>query len=401
MPKKKNFLGGQQNYNPANGEYEPALKGPNGESPSGFKSFKKQEEKDESFDTTNKKRMGIDNKISEWKEQNPEGKVLEGKSVKEIKENADNDSKEQPNRTLKEKWEDYIENAFSDENSDEEGIEKYNKLIEEIEQEMPFESEEEHKKWLDMSSTWTGEQEWLDLTEKIIARKEKPEQHKTKYFKHPQVEGVWHDTGKTMDRGGKTYKVFENEEGNTWAVSEQFGKQFEEVNEPKHPFKLDKEKYPDVEETDYGFIYNVNGKSITDLKAQAKMFGEQIDSEKDYGFSLTQDGDEVYYDSFDNAYKAAKQNQNIEPKKLASKIKSVDDVKKLFGDFLNEKELNALNKSKNLYVEVSKQYNGGDNYKIIDDEYIKNAFKNGQGTTEDLARYIKDNKDNAYFIKIR
>lgn len=60
MPKKKNFLGGMQNYNPNNGEYEPALKGPNGESPSGFKSFKKGEnkEKNESFDAINKKRMG-------------------------------------------------------------------------------------------------------------------------------------------------------------------------------------------------------------------------------------------------------------------------------------------------------------------------------------------------------
>lgn len=60
MPKKKNFLGGMQNYNAQTGEYEPALKGPNGESPSGFKSFKKQEDKDESFDTVNKKRMGKD-----------------------------------------------------------------------------------------------------------------------------------------------------------------------------------------------------------------------------------------------------------------------------------------------------------------------------------------------------
>lgn len=60
MPKKKNFLGGQQNYNPNNGQYEPALKGPNGESPSQFSSFKK--EKDESFDTINKKRMGKEEK---------------------------------------------------------------------------------------------------------------------------------------------------------------------------------------------------------------------------------------------------------------------------------------------------------------------------------------------------
>lgn len=63
MPKKKNFLGGQQNYNPNNGQYEPALKGPNGESPKGFSSFKK--EKDESFDAINKKRMGKEQPKSE------------------------------------------------------------------------------------------------------------------------------------------------------------------------------------------------------------------------------------------------------------------------------------------------------------------------------------------------
>ena len=30
MPKKKNFLGGMQNYNAKTGEYDPELKGPNG-----------------------------------------------------------------------------------------------------------------------------------------------------------------------------------------------------------------------------------------------------------------------------------------------------------------------------------------------------------------------------------
>ena len=30
MPKKRNFLGGMQNYNPNNGEYEPNLVGSNG-----------------------------------------------------------------------------------------------------------------------------------------------------------------------------------------------------------------------------------------------------------------------------------------------------------------------------------------------------------------------------------
>lgn len=59
MPKKKNFLGGMQNYNPNTGEYEPALKGPNGESPSGFKSFKKDKETSKSaFEDYNDKRTG-------------------------------------------------------------------------------------------------------------------------------------------------------------------------------------------------------------------------------------------------------------------------------------------------------------------------------------------------------
>lgn len=31
MPTKKNFMGGQQNYDPKTGEYQPSLKGENGE----------------------------------------------------------------------------------------------------------------------------------------------------------------------------------------------------------------------------------------------------------------------------------------------------------------------------------------------------------------------------------
>ena len=55
MPKKLNFLGGQQNYNPNNGQYEPALVGANGESPSQFSSFKKQKSE---FEKNNDKRLG-------------------------------------------------------------------------------------------------------------------------------------------------------------------------------------------------------------------------------------------------------------------------------------------------------------------------------------------------------
>lgn len=65
MPKKRNFLGGMQNYDPANGQYEPNLTTasgeqatpenvPGGENKKGFNSFTK----NDSFDEINKKRMG-------------------------------------------------------------------------------------------------------------------------------------------------------------------------------------------------------------------------------------------------------------------------------------------------------------------------------------------------------
>lgn len=71
------------------------------------------------------------------------------------------------------------------------------------------------------------------------------------------------------------------------------------------PFKLDKSKYPDVEETPYGFIYNVNGQSITDLSEQdAKLLKKPATRNK--GFTLTIDNDEVYFPDFESAYKRAK-----------------------------------------------------------------------------------------------
>ena len=55
MPKKINFLGGQQNYDADNGQYLPELKGPNGETPTGFKNFKKAKSE---FEKANDKRLG-------------------------------------------------------------------------------------------------------------------------------------------------------------------------------------------------------------------------------------------------------------------------------------------------------------------------------------------------------
>lgn len=73
-------------------------------------------------------------------------------------------------------------------------------------------------------------------------------------------------------------------------------------------FKLDKKLYPDVEETPFGFIYNVNGKSITDQNAQRMTWGEKFapKENEDFGFTVDFDGDEAYYPDFESAYKAAK-----------------------------------------------------------------------------------------------
>ena len=69
--------------------------------------------------------------------------------------------------------------------------------------------------------------------------------------------------------------------------------------------KLDLSKYSDVQTTPYGFIYNVGGHSITDMAEEARSNGTYKEGAK-YGFSVEKDGDEVIYENFDDAYKAAK-----------------------------------------------------------------------------------------------
>lgn len=81
------------------------------------------------------------------------------------------------------------------------------------------------------------------------------------------------------------------------------------VNELTEGFVLDKNKYPDVEETPYGFIYNVNGRSITDVAAQDRKLFPNKKPNPLYkpGFTVTDDfGDEVSLHDFDTAYKFAK-----------------------------------------------------------------------------------------------
>jgi len=220
MPKKKNFMGAMQNYNAQNGEYEPALKGPNGESPSSFKSFKKSDEK---------------------KTFSPNNLPKKNQTVRIAKEFGDN----------------------------------------------------------------TREFEVVDVKDGIkgITIKEKGRDGLTYNVDVSQLEG--YSNGEPLDK-----KVFDKtgfEEINNKRMgkpnteNDKMGKWKEQYNKAGF-FQLDKEKYPDVEQTSYGFIYNVNGKNITDIAAQNKMFGMPGGS----GFSVEIGGDESFYETFDEAYKAAK-----------------------------------------------------------------------------------------------
>lgn len=66
--------------------------------------------------------------------------------------------------------------------------------------------------------------------------------------------------------------------------------------------------FEDVEETIYGYVYNVNGESITDLKEERKKMGMPVVEGKEYGYSVFKDGEEVYYPTFEEAYNSIKRN---------------------------------------------------------------------------------------------
>lgn len=83
--------------------------------------------------------------------------------------------------------------------------------------------------------------------------------------------------------------------------------QSNEMQKPVVPaFKLDKEKYPDVEETPYGFIYNVGNTSIEDIGHHMRRTGMDLKPNDNAGFTVFMSGDEVWYPDFESAYKAAK-----------------------------------------------------------------------------------------------
>lgn len=64
--------------------------------------------------------------------------------------------------------------------------------------------------------------------------------------------------------------------------------------------------YEGVKQTPYGYIYNIGKTSITDLKAERKSMNMKVDENKEYGYTVFKDGEEVYYPTFEEAYKSAK-----------------------------------------------------------------------------------------------
>ena len=70
--------------------------------------------------------------------------------------------------SLRERWNRYIDEGIgSGEDTD-----YWNQEIIDIESQLPFKDDEEHKRWSDQAATWMGEPEWLNLTDELIKRYE-------------------------------------------------------------------------------------------------------------------------------------------------------------------------------------------------------------------------------------
>lgn len=69
-------------------------------------------------------------------------------------------------KTLRERWNAYFNKGMGSGSN----VDFWNNEIAEIEKGLPFENEEEHKKWIDLGSTYMGGPEYPALTEKILDR---------------------------------------------------------------------------------------------------------------------------------------------------------------------------------------------------------------------------------------
>lgn len=71
--------------------------------------------------------------------------------------------------TTRSKWNRYF-NHIGDGNP--RTIDKYNRLIGEIESELPFADQKEHDEWSNQAATWNGDPKWINLTEELLTRAE-------------------------------------------------------------------------------------------------------------------------------------------------------------------------------------------------------------------------------------
>lgn len=182
-----------------------------------------------------------------------------------------------------------------------------------------------------------------------------------------------------------------DEKNGDWSKDLWDFKQKDEARIKANKNKFDISKYPDVEKTPYGFVYNVNGESITDLKEQDREFGRNVDDNKNYGFTVTKDGDEVYYETFEDAYNAAKginSNDDDEEKEYDN---IDDDYERSYGPVTNDKEYQAYLKWKE----------NGDSFDNIDGK-IRNqmGLGNENSQVEADVKKLLDLTDNKYGITL-
>jgi len=320
MPTKKNFLGGQQNYNKKTGEYEPSLVGRNGQV---------------------------------IKDADGDGKVNEGK------------------KKTTHTWK-------SGRQSEIEYVDKAPKGYKEVEGALTAPNgyrwysngksyfDKDRDTVLVKDENWFGDEKDFNEPGELESQREEKD-----FNLDPSVAA--------MNMSDEEFSEhLQNEKG--WKKDE--AENFTELTkQPKGEFKLDKQKYPDVEKTPYGYVYNVNGTSITDLGGEAKKLGFGYDPNKQYGFSVARDGEEQVYESFEDAYNSIKQKRFDEIGDLYPN----EITREEYRQRMNE-EANRFPKgtSKEYTDKVNKQYESA--IKILGDAGIKTDFKN----FEDISKAQKE-----------
>ena len=285
MPKKENAAGEMQNYDPATGRYEGGTSG-GGESKKEEKKLSSFKKEPSEFNKANAKRMGKKSKVEDWQISEAlddfKWQVTQETTVGQYaQETADRlgIDKEDVLAIMKKENGELNENdklapiLFGEDMDDDEPESEFkpvpappNKAFERYKKLEPF------RKYLRENK---GEFERLS---NILA--------KEKYG-----EDEW-DIERPINTE-ELYKIKQREDA-------------EKAKKAQEPFKLDKKKYPDVETTPYGFIYNVDGISIEDIGEHMKKSGMGVGKNDNAGFSVAIDGEELWYASFDEAYQAIK-----------------------------------------------------------------------------------------------